>query len=107
MRSIGVSSDNIDFLDFLQSDISQRILTSKKLKIHLETGNINYNDQDTNESFLNDFFYKQQDSTKGIIDYDFVYSSDYVGYFDWLIHGLDSYSKTRLDIISGKTAIYF
>ena len=94
MRSIGVSSDNIDFLDFLHSDISKRILTSKKLKIHLETGIINYNDQDTNESIF-DFFYKQQDSTKGVIDYDFVYSGDYFGYFDWLIHRFDSYQKSR------------
>ena len=91
MRSIGVFSDNTDFLDFLQSDICKHILISKKLKIHLEKGNINYSDQDT---------------TKGIIDYDFVYSSDYVGYFDWLIHGLDSYRKTKLDIISDKNAKY-
>ena len=78
MRSIGVFSDNTDFLDFLQSDICKHILISKKLKIHLEKGNINYSDQDTNESIF-DFFIKQEDSTKGIIDYDFVYSSDYVG----------------------------
>ena len=105
MRSIGVFSYNTDFLDFLQSDICKHILISKKLKIHLEKGNINYSDQDTNESIF-DFFIKQEDSTKGIIDYDFVYSSDYVGYFDWLIHGLDSYRKIKLDIISDKNAKY-
>ena len=102
---IGLSSDNIDFLDFLRLDICECILISNKLKIHLETGNIYFNDQDTNESIF-DFFYKQQDSTKGIIDYDFVYSGDYVGYFDWLIRGFDSYQKTRLDIISNKNAKY-
>ena len=83
-------------------DICKRVLISNKLKIHLETGNIYYNDQDT----IFDFFYKQQDSTKGIIDYDFVYSRGYVGYFDWLIHRFDSYQKTRLDIISNKNAKY-
>ena len=83
-------------------DICKRVLISNKLKIHLETGNIYYNDKDT----IFDFFYKQQDSTKGIIDYDFVYSRGYVGYFDWLIHRFDSYQKTRLDIISNKNAKY-
>ena len=83
-------------------DICKRVLISNKLKIHLETGNIYYNDQDT----IFDFFYKQQDSTKGIIDYDFVYSRGYVGYFDWLIHRFESYQKTRLDIISNKNAKY-
>ena len=85
MRSIGLSSDNIDFLDFLQLHICKPIIISNKLKIHLEAGNIYYKDQDTNESIF-DFFYKQQDSTKGIIDY----SGDYVEYFDWSIHGFDS-----------------
>ena len=62
MRSIGLSSDNIDFLDFLQSNICKRILISNKLKINIETGNIYYNDQDKNELIF-DAFYKQQNST--------------------------------------------
>ena len=33
------------------------------------------------------FFLKQQDPTKGIIDFEFVYSGDYVYHFDWLIDG--------------------
>ena len=49
MQSICLSSDNIDFLYFLQSDICKCML------IHIETGNIYYNDQDTNESVF-DFF---------------------------------------------------
>ena len=92
-RSLGLSSDNIEFLDFLQSDICTRILVSNKLKIHVETGNIYYDNQDTNESIF-DFFLKQQDPTKGIIDYEFAYSGDYVFYFDWLIDGFNSYQKT-------------
>ena len=83
-------------------DICKRVVISNKLKIHLETGNIYYNDQDT----IFDFFYKQQDSTEGIIDSDFVYSGGYVGYFHWLIHGFDSYQKTRLDITLNKNAKY-
>ena len=49
MQSICLCSDNIDFLYFLQSDICKCML------IHIETENIYYNDQDTNESVF-DFF---------------------------------------------------
>ena len=85
-RSLGLWSDNIEFLDFLQPDICKRILVSNKLKTHVKTGNIYYDNQDTNESIFY-FFLKQQDQIKGIIDYEFVYSGDYVYYFFWLIDG--------------------
>ena len=52
IRGIGPSSNNLDFLDFLQSDQFKQILVNNKLKIHIETGNIYYDDQDTNKSIL-------------------------------------------------------
>ena len=45
---IGPSSNNLDFLDFVQSDQCKQILVNNKFKIHIETGNIYYDDQDTN-----------------------------------------------------------
>ena len=99
MQSICLSSDNIDFLYFLQSDICKCML------IHIETGNIYYNDQDTNESVF-DFFINSKIQIKESLIMIFFYSGDYVRYFDWLIHGFDSYQKTRLDVISSKNAKY-
>ena len=49
---------------------------------------------------------KQQDQTKAIIDYEFLYSGSYVEYFNWLIEGFDSYQKTRLDVLTSKNAKY-
>ena len=70
-RNFGLSTDNLEFLDFLQSGIFKKILTTNKLKIHAETGNIYYDNNDTSKSIFN-FFLKQQDPTKGIIEHDFV-----------------------------------
>ena len=56
--------------------------------------------------FLIFFFLKQQDQTKAIIDYEFLYSGSYVEYFNWLIEGFDSYQKTRLDVLTSKNAKY-
>ena len=69
-RNFDLSADNLEFLDFLQSEIFKKILTTNKLKIHAETGNIYY-DNNTSKSIF-DFLLKQQDPTKGIIEHDFV-----------------------------------
>ena len=52
IRGTGLSIDNLYFLDFLQSDKCKQILINNKLKIHVETGNIYHDDQDTNELIL-------------------------------------------------------
>ena len=55
VRSYDLSADNLEFLDFLQSDICKKILTTNKLKIHFEARNIYYDNNDTSESIF-DFF---------------------------------------------------
>ena len=49
----GLSSDNLEFLDFLQSDFCKEISESNDLKIHIETGNIYYKNIDLLNQFLN------------------------------------------------------
>ena len=49
-------------------------------------------------------FFKQQDPVKGIIDFEFLYSSSYIEYPNWLIEGFDSYQKTKLDVLASKNA---
>ena len=105
IRTIGPSTNNLDFLDFLQSDQCKRILVNNKLKIHIETGNIYHDDQDTNKSILN-FFFNQQNPITGVINFDFVYGKSYADYFNWLIKGFDSYQKSKLDILTCKTLKY-
>ena len=106
MRSCGLSIDNLEFLDFLQSNICKKILTTNKLKIHVETGNIYYDNNNTSKSIF-DFFLKQQDPAQGIIDHDFVYRGNYNDYFQWLIHGFDSQETTKLDVLTSKNTKFF
>ena len=102
---IGPSSDNLEFLDFLQSDQCEPILVRNKLKIHIETGNIYHNDQDTNKSIL-DFFFNQQNPITRVINFDFVYGESYADYFNWLINGFDSYQKNKLDVLTCTNSKY-
>ena len=103
---IGPSSNNLDFLDFVQSDQCKQILVNNKFKIHIETGNIYYDDQDTNESIL-DFFFNQQNPITGVINFDFVYGESYAVYFNWLIKGFGCYQKNKLDVLACKNLKYF
>ena len=105
IRGIGPSSNNLDFLDFLQSDQCKQILVNNKLNIHIETGNFYHDDQDTNESIL-DFFFNQQNPITGVINFDFVCCESYADYFDWLIKAFDSYQKNKLDILTCKNSKY-
>ena len=72
----GLSSNDLEFLNFLQSDFSKEILESNDLKIHIETGNIYYKNIDTNELIF-EFFKNQQNSSKGDIKFDFIYDANY------------------------------
>ena len=106
MRSYGLWIDNLEFLDFLQSNICKKILTTNQLKIHVETANIYYDNNNTSKSIF-DFFLKQQDPTQGIIDHDFVCRGSYNDYFQWLIHGFDSQEATKLDVLTSKNTKFF
>ena len=59
VKSVGLFTNSIQFLDLLQSDFCQEILIQNKLKMHTETGNIFLNNLDRNKSIY-DFFEKQE-----------------------------------------------
>ena len=106
MRKFGLTTENLEFLDFLQSDYCKEILHSNDLKIHIETGNIYYKDDDTNESIF-EFMKNQQDSSKGLINTNLKYEGSYNNYFQWILSGFDPYEKSKFDLSSFKNTKYF
>ena len=71
-KNIGLSSNSSNFLDYLQITRCEDLMISNKLKIHIGTGDIYYDKNDTNESIYG-FFQLQEDKTKKIIEHDFAY----------------------------------
>ena len=80
VKTFGLTNENIDFVDFLQPDFCKEILLSNDLKIHIETGNIYYQDKDTNESIF-EFMENQQNTSKGIIQHILKFDGNYKNYF--------------------------
>ena len=67
MQDAALSPDNLEFLEFLQSDQCKQIFIENKLKINVESSNIYYDNTDTNEGIL-DFIFNQQNPVTGDID---------------------------------------
>ena len=105
VQKFGLSSENLEFLDFLQWDYCEEILEYNGLKIHIETGNIYYKNNDTNESIF-EFMKNQQDSSKGKINFNLMYDGNYNDYFRWILNGFDVYEKTKLDLLTFKNTKY-
>ena len=72
-------------------------MQSNDLKIHIETGNLYYNDRDTNESIF-DFMKNQQNNSKGVINYDLKFDGSYKHYFKWILNEYEAPEKTKYDL---------
>ena len=92
----------MQFLDFFQFDFFQESLIQNKLKIHIETGNIFFNNLGTNESIY-DFFQKQENTEKVNIHSDeFTFTDSYEDYFEWLFHGFKQGDDQKNDVLTNK-----
>ena len=105
MRRAALSPNNLEFLEFLQSDQCKQIFIENKLKINVESSNIYYDNTDTNKGIL-DFIFNQQNPVSGDIPYNFTGDNSYKNYFNWLITGFDSYENAKLDVLTFKNAKY-
>ena len=105
MRGTALSTNNLEFLDFLQSDQCTHIFIENKLKINTESGNIYYDNIDTNHGIL-DLIFNQQNPGTGEIPCNLTYGDSYKNYFNWLMTGFDIYEKAKLDVLKFKNAKY-
>ena len=103
VRKFGLSSEHMEFLNFLQWDYCKQILENKYLKIHIETGKIYYKNNNTNNF---EFMKNQQDSSKGKINFDLTYDGNYNDYFRRILNGFDAYENTKLDLLTLKNTKY-
>ena len=105
IRTLDSGVDTLEFLDFLQSKVCKKVLEDNKLKIHIETGNIYYDNNETNESIHN-FILAQASPISGEIDHFFTFDRDYKTYFHWLTDAFSESKKNKLDIFTNKSFFF-
>ena len=100
VKIYGLTNENLEFVDFLQSDYCKEIL-----QIHIKTGNIYFNDTDTNESIF-DFMKNQENTSKGLINTDLKFDGTYKNYFQWILNEFEAQEKTKYDFFSFQITKY-
>ena len=79
LNLLGLSEENQQFVDYLTSEECRDILERDNIQIHIDSGDIFVNNQNTGES-ISDFLLNQQDENKKKLPIDFSYDDDYTDY---------------------------
>ena len=73
--------------------------------IHIEIGNIFFNNLGTSESIYG-FFEQQQNQSKAKINFEFSFTDSYEDYFDWLVQGFNGNKHPKYDVLTYKNSKY-
>ena len=100
---LSINDENIEFVDFLCSDRGQNVMTNNSLSIHLESGNIFYQNFNTNENFYS-FLLAQQDETRSIVPKRISYSYSFEKYVQSYLPSFSIDDAEKYDLYSNKNA---
>ena len=102
---LDLNKDNENFIDFLPSDIGSQIFRKNMLSIHIEAGNIFYDNYYTNE-LIYSFLLNQQVETKQIIHATLTYRDSFSNYLKYFFDDLDNENVEKFDFFAYKNAKY-
>ena len=102
---LSLSEDKNEFVSFLWSDMGQNIMTNHILSIHIETGDIFYNDFNTKENLYN-FLLTQQGEIKQFIPKRISYHYSFEKYTHSYFPSFSLEEIHKLDLLSNKNTKY-
>ena len=87
LEFIGLSPINREFVTFLLSDLGRQTMTQNKLSIHVESGDIFYDNHNTEENFCN-FLLSQQNNEAAYVPKKFSYNNSFEKYITTFFAGV-------------------
>ena len=102
---LSLNEDNNEFVSFLCSDVGNNIMTNNSLSIHVETGDMSYNDFNTNENFYS-FLLAQQEESKQFFPERISYHYSFQKYTRNFLPSFSLGEIDKLDLLSDKSAKY-
>ena len=102
---LSLSKDNREFIAFLISDTGLNILINNSLFIHIESGNVFYQNFNTNENFYN-FLLAQQDETKAILPKRISYQNSFERYTEHFLPSFSVDDVEKFDLLANKNLKY-
>ena len=105
---MGPDAENREFAAFLMFDMGRQVMASNRLLIHVETGDIFYENHNTGENFYN-FLVTQKSEEAAFIPKKFSYRNTFEVYISQFLQtfSLDDVEKKNLKIRPKIQNIYF
>ena len=94
---------NEDFVNFLGTEECQEALQRDGISIHVPTGSIFINNQNTEESIYT-FLDNQQDETKKEIPLDFSYDDNLTDYMTRYLPAINDYDEVKYDFLANNNS---
>ena len=104
LEFIGLSPINREFAAFLLSDLGRQKMTQNKLSIHVEFGDIFYNNHNTDENF-HSFLLSQQNDEATYVPKEFSYNNSFEKYITSLLQNFSIDDQEKFNFLAFKISI--
>ena len=106
LEFIGLSPINREFAAFLLSDLGRQTMTQNKLSIHVESGDIFYDNHNTEENFYS-FLLSQQNDEAAYVPKRFSYSNTFEKYITSFLQMFSIDDQEKFDLLAFKNSKYY
>ena len=101
-----LSPINREFSAFLLSDLGRQTMTQNKLSVHVESGDIFYNNHNTGENFYS-FLLSQQNDEATFVPKKFSYRNSFEAYISTFLQDFSIDDQEKFDLLAFKNSKYF
>ena len=105
LEFLGLSPINREFAAFLLSDLGRQTMTQKKLSIHVESGDIFYDNHNTDENFYS-FLLSQQNDEAAYVPKKFSYNNTFEKYITSFSQNFSIDDQEKFDLLAFKNSKY-
>ena len=105
LEFVGLSPMNREFGAFLKSDLGRGVMVENKLSIHVESGDIFYENRNTGENFFN-FLLAQQNDDVAFIPKKFSYRNSFENYISQFLQAFSIDDVEKYDLYAYKNSKY-
>ena len=105
LEFIGLSPINREFAAFLLSDLCRQTMTQNKLSIHVESGDIFYDNHNTEENFYN-FLLSQQNDEAAYVPKKISNSNSFEKYITTFLQVFSIDDQEKIDLLAFKNSKY-
>ena len=105
LEFIGLSPINKKFSAFLLSDLDRQTMTQNKISIHVETGDIFYDNHSTGQNFYN-FLLSQQNGEAAYVPKKCSYQNSFQNYITTFLQDFSIDDQEKFDLLAFKNSKY-